>query len=62
LKGEKFIPKVSTVIAQQLRRSVKGEDELEFYLAPLTGLKNAWQFGATFFDNNLYTTVIKTVE
>jgi hypothetical protein len=62
LKSEKFIPKISTVIAEQLRQSVESEQELEFYLAPLTGLNNVWQFGATFIDNSLYTTVIKTVE
>ena len=62
LKNEKFIPKVSTVIAEQLRHSVDGEQGLEFYLAPLTGLKNVWQFSDTFFDSGLYTTVIKTAE
>ena len=60
LRNEKFIPKVSTVIAELLRQSVDEEQDLEFYLAPLDDLKNVWQFGDTFFDNGLYTTVIKT--
>jgi hypothetical protein len=60
LKCEKFIPKVSTVIAEKFRQAVDGEDTVEFYLAPLNGLKNTWQFGDTFFDSELYTTVVKT--
>ena len=60
LKKEKFIPGVSTVIAEQLRQSIEGEQAVEFYLEPLHDLKNVWQFGDTFLDAQLYTTVVKT--
>jgi len=60
LKREKFIPKVSTVIAEKLRIAVDSGEEQEFYLATLAGLKNAWQFGDIFSDVPLYTTVVKT--
>jgi hypothetical protein len=62
LKSEKFIPKISTVIAEKFRAAVETGDDADFYLASLNGLKNVWQFGDTFFDAYLYTTVIKTKE
>ncbi len=62
LKREKFIPKISTVIAEKLRAAVETGDDADFHLASLNGLKNVWQFGDTFFDAHLDTTVIKTEE
>ena len=60
LKIEKFIPKVSTVIAENLRQAVESSNDLEFYLAPLDGLKDVWQFSDEFFDAYLYTTIVKS--
>ena len=62
LRTEKFIPRMSTVIAEKLRQSVDGDDDNEFYLAPLTGLTNVWQFNGTFSDEQLYVTVVVTAD